>query len=204
MERFDKNAERPKDADERDPSGSSSEKAALQGDAQEQEQQHPLQEQTRESPSSSSSSFIVVNDNDDGGEGSSGQNQDQNQDQDDLPHPYLPVYALLPIQPPPQPDHPEHLHHTLNPNPEYLIQCNKTATGKWTTHKVVWAWDDNLGPNIKTTEELRLMGRGQATGNGSFVRNLKLGDVVTVWAKARFGGWANHVQDVRMDVYWAL
>lgn len=180
LERFDKNAERPKDTNERDPNPGPS------GEPQE-ETANDAQKEPGESASSSSSSFVVVGRND---------------AQEDLPQPYLPIYSLRPIQPRLHPDREDTLDHTLNPDPGWTIQCNKTATGKWTTHKVVWSWDDNANP--KTPEELSEVGRGPGTGDGSFVRNLKLGDVVTVWAKARFGGWANHVQDVKMDVYWAL
>lgn len=196
LERFDKNAKRPEDTNERDPN------PPAQGGQQEQRQEEEAEEKGQavddagqeessgESPHSSTSSFVVVN----GG---------QDQGPSDLPNPYLPVYTLRPVQPSLSTEQPDTLHHTLNPNPDWTIQCNKTATRAWTTHKVVWAWDDDMN-NPKTAEELRLMGRGQGTGTGVLVRDLKLGDMVTVWAKARFGGWANHVQNVRMDVYWAL
>ncbi|EPE08391.1 hypothetical protein F503_01174 [Ophiostoma piceae UAMH 11346] len=56
------------------------------------------------------------------------------------------------------------------------------------------------------TEEhpLDKIGRGSATGDGEFVRNLCIGDVVTVWAKARFPGWVNSVQSIQVDVFWAV
>ncbi|KAF6792649.1 hypothetical protein CMUS01_16143, partial [Colletotrichum musicola] len=47
-------------------------------------------------------------------------------------------------------------------------------------------------------------GRGRGTGTGRFVRSLKLGDVVTVWGKARFGGWTNNVEFVKVEIYWAI
>ncbi|KAM7201943.1 hypothetical protein V8F20_004651 [Naviculisporaceae sp. PSN 640] len=56
-------------------------------------------------------------------------------------------------------------------------------------------------PAVKALAEI---GRGKATGDGEFVRNLKLGDIVTVWAKARFAGWVNYVDRVKVDVYWAI
>lgn len=81
-------------------------------------------------------------------------------------------------------------------------------------HHVVWSYtDDIIYPNsddsdesidIRVVSQLEDCGRGKATGDGEFVRNLKLGDIVTVWAKARFPGWANHVESVKVDVYWAV
>jgi len=51
---------------------------------------------------------------------------------------------------------------------------------------------------------LEEQGRGRGTGNGEFVRDLRLGDVVTVWGMARFGAWVNNVEAVKIDVYWAV
>lgn len=114
-----------------------------------------------------------------------------------------PVHDLRPIYPTLRPNaDPPVLHFDLHGSPQYTIQYNKTATRTPTTHTVVWSWQDNIDP--PTAQQLKDMGRGEETGTGEFVRNLKLGDVVTVWAKSRFGGWANHVDAVKVDVYWAL
>lgn len=121
---------------------------------------------------------------------------------DNLPVPYLPAYSLRPVQPELEAQR-NAFHHPLHPRPDYTIQRNKTAQSKSTTHHVVWSWDDDTA-NPLTAEELHDIGRGQQTGDGSFVRGLKLGDVVTVWGKSRFGGWANHVESVKIDIYWAL
>lgn len=122
-------------------------------------------------------------------------------EQEVLPKPYLPLYALRPIYPSVEPDFPD-FHHELLPSPQFTIQRNKTATNEATTHKVVWSWTDDVKP--PTAQQLDEVGRGEETGDGAFVRDLKLGDVVTVWAKTRFGGWANHVDSVKLDIYWAL
>lgn len=120
-----------------------------------------------------------------------------------LPNPYLPVYSLRSIYPTLQDGQdPPVFHHGLLPSPRHTIQFNKTAIRNPTTHKIVWSWNDDVSP--PTAEELKTMGRGEETGAGSFVRDLKPGDAVSVWAKSRFGGWANHIDAVRVDVYWAL
>lgn len=117
------------------------------------------------------------------------------------PDPYFPVYGMRSLYPTLEPDQPA-FHHDLHPSHEWTIQKNKAATRQSTIHKVVWSWNDDINP--LTAEQLDALGRGPATGNGDFVRNLKLGDVVTVWAKTRFGGWVNNVEHVNMDIYWAL
>lgn len=118
-----------------------------------------------------------------------------------LPDPYFPVYGMRSVHPAVEADRPA-FHHVLHPSPERTIQRNRAATRQAKTHTVVWTWKDDANP--LTAEQLDDLGRGAATGNGDFVRNLKLGDVVSVWAKARFAGWANHVERVNMDIYWAL
>lgn len=119
----------------------------------------------------------------------------------EIPTPYFPVYAARSIHPALEPGQ-DAFHHDLHPSPQLTIQSNKAATRQLTTHKVVWSWKDDVNP--LSSEELSELGRGPETGDGDFVRNLTLGDVVTVWAKARFAGWANHIESVKVDIYWSL
>lgn len=119
----------------------------------------------------------------------------------DIPTPYFPVYAARAIQPTLEPGQ-EAFHHSLHPSPQLTIQANKAATRQLTTHTVVWSWKDNIDP--LSSERLSESGRGPETGNGDFVRELTLGDVVTVWAKARFAGWTNHIDSIKLEIYWAL
>ncbi|KAK3897791.1 hypothetical protein C8A05DRAFT_47704 [Staphylotrichum tortipilum] len=96
--------------------------------------------------------------------------------------------------------------HELQPRPDLNVQCNQTAEGNTREHRVVWSYNDDINPDRDTEAAARLAqeGRGTATGNGKFVRDLKLGDVVTLWAKARFPGWSNHVESVKIDVYYVV
>ncbi|KAM0326193.1 hypothetical protein ACHAQA_006790 [Verticillium albo-atrum] len=94
--------------------------------------------------------------------------------------------------------------HELHGNPQYQIQCNRTCTRGYSNYEVTWRWTDNIAPGSTAAEELTAQGRGSDTGNGEFVRNLQLGDVITVWGKSRFHGWANNVETVGVEVYWAI
>jgi hypothetical protein len=96
--------------------------------------------------------------------------------------------------------------HSLHPSDELKVQCNMTSERDPLEHRVVWSYTDNIDPrqDIDAGIKLEYEGRGKATGNGKFVRDLKLGDVVTLWAKARFPGWANIVESARIDVYYAI
>jgi hypothetical protein len=94
--------------------------------------------------------------------------------------------------------------HDLNPGMDCL-QRNRTGTRDTSEHVITWSrTDDIMDPDSVDAIELDKQGRGRETGNGEYVRNLKLGDVVTIWAKARYQGWVNTVEEVKIDVYWAV
>jgi hypothetical protein len=122
--------------------------------------------------------------------------------------PALPVCALRPLHPAFEPDQPadkgNKYTHPLLPEDRWTIQRNKTAEKKMQEYVVEWSSRDAILPDSEAAQGLQLAGRGRETGDGEFVRSLRLGDVVTVWAKARFGGWVNHIESVKVDVYWAL
>jgi hypothetical protein len=120
----------------------------------------------------------------------------------------FPICKLKPVQPyiDPSPDidsdgndHPR-LYHDLLPNEEYTIQRNFVADSSPKTHTVVWSCHDDEAPADWLEDE----GRGRETATGDFVRGLKAGDVVSVWAKARFPGWRNHIDMVQVEIYWAV
>ncbi|KAI0440027.1 hypothetical protein F4803DRAFT_529051 [Xylaria telfairii] len=94
--------------------------------------------------------------------------------------------------------------HGLLPTPDHMIQCNRVAEHAWQHHHVEWSWKDNIDPKSDEAYQLGKDGRGPATADGSFLRHLRLGDMVTVWEHARFPGWVNSVQKVEVRVYWAL
>jgi hypothetical protein len=94
--------------------------------------------------------------------------------------------------------------HELDPGMDCL-QRNRTATRDTTEQVITWSrTDDIMDPDSVDAIELDKQGRGRQTGNGEYVRNLKVGDVVTVWAKARYQGWVNTIEEVKIDVYWAV
>ncbi|KAK8851611.1 hypothetical protein PGQ11_014090 [Apiospora arundinis] len=94
--------------------------------------------------------------------------------------------------------------HDLAHSDDHTIQVNKVATAGMQQHHIVWRWNDDVDPNSSDAEDLENHGRGKATGNGEFVRSIKLGDIITVWGRARFPGWENRVEKVEVKVYWAV
>lgn len=120
--------------------------------------------------------------------------------------PEIPVAALRPLWPPVMEDEdgPPFYHHELLPSRDHKIQCNKTATRQVQDHRVEWRYLDDIDPESEAAKELDAVGRGKGTGSGEFVRNLRFGDVVTVWGRARFGGWENRVQKAEVKAYWAV
>lgn len=84
------------------------------------------------------------------------------------------------------------------------LQSNKVANRESIDYTVTWSCDDDIHSEGPEGDCLEQIGRGKASGNGEFVRKLEVGDVVTVWGKARFPGWRNHIEELKMDVYWAV
>ncbi|KAK4227513.1 hypothetical protein QBC38DRAFT_477637 [Podospora fimiseda] len=95
---------------------------------------------------------------------------------------------------------------TLNGHDERKIQANITADNEYTTHVVAWDYRDDTDPRTDRDgiAKLQYWGRGIATESGNFVRNLRIGDMVTVWAKARFPAWSNNIASVKVEVFWAI
>ncbi|KAI0487430.1 hypothetical protein F4859DRAFT_464920 [Xylaria cf. heliscus] len=94
--------------------------------------------------------------------------------------------------------------HSLHPVPDHMIQSNRVAEHDWQQYHIEWSWTDRVDPKSNAAKELAANGRGSATGDGSFIRSLKVGDMVTVWGHARFPGWTNSIQKVQVRTYWAL
>jgi hypothetical protein len=112
--------------------------------------------------------------------------------------------TILPRTVPQYPHDDEHIfEHPINPT-RACLQRNLTAERNTKEHIITWSRDDNILPDSLDGNELEKQGRGRDTASGEFVRNMKVGDVVTVWAKARFPGWANVIEQVKVDVYWAV
>ncbi|OBT90712.1 hypothetical protein VE02_00595 [Pseudogymnoascus sp. 03VT05] len=95
------------------------------------------------------------------------------------------------------------LEHPFLPH-DRTLQKNLVAIKEAEDYTIVWRWDDDIDAKSDDAEELQKAGRGKATGNGEFVRSLEVGDVVTVWARARFPGWSMTVKDVEIDMFWAV
>lgn len=123
-------------------------------------------------------------------------------------------YDQLHSSPPNPPDQPEvpdddnngnkfEFYHALNPS-QKALQKNVTAKRDVTEHIVTWSCQDNINPESVEAKKLEAVGRGRETGTGDIVRNLKIGDVITVWAKARYAQWVHHVEEVKIEVYWAV
>lgn len=97
------------------------------------------------------------------------------------------------------PDHP-HLLPTAN-----KLQSNPTAVRKTQKFNITWHYKDHIAAGSVEAEEVqRSEGRGGATLDGRRVREMKLGDTISVWGRARFGGWSNDVQRLSVRVFWAV
>ncbi|KAM3530864.1 hypothetical protein NHJ13051_001092 [Beauveria bassiana] len=84
-------------------------------------------------------------------------------------------------------------------SPKWTVCRNKRAHRDWQDHTITWACYDDVQADSDGSKALEENGRGRETGDGEFVRNLQLGDVVTLWAKARFPGWVNNILAASID-----
>ncbi|KAG4432729.1 hypothetical protein IFR05_011785 [Cadophora sp. M221] len=107
------------------------------------------------------------------------------------------------LEPKVHPHFPLRFEHPLLPTLDCL-QKNRTATKEAEEYKIIWTCNDYVDPDSLEGKALDEQGRGRNTASGQFVRDMKVGDIVTVWAKARFPGWVNTIETVRIDVYWAV
>lgn len=114
-----------------------------------------------------------------------------------------PLYVLRTLIPTPKENDTELFDHPFLAPDTHIIR-NRTATKAAQEHVVTWSCTDNVTAHSPAALELTNAGRGDASGNGEFVRNLQVGDIVTVWSRARFGGWQNWVERCKIDVYWAV
>lgn len=72
-------------------------------------------------------------------------------------------------------------------------------------HIITWHYLDSIPADSLDADEIeRAQGRGRATLDGSQVCTLQLGDAISVWGRARYGGWSNHVDQASVRVFWAV
>lgn len=97
------------------------------------------------------------------------------------------------------PDHP-HLLPTVD-----KLQSNPTAERDTQKYNITWHYKDSIAAGSVEAEEIqRSEGRGGSTLDGRRVREMRLGDTISVWGRARFGGWENYVKRLNVRVFWAV
>ncbi|KAJ9242569.1 hypothetical protein DTO280E4_3776 [Paecilomyces variotii] len=85
------------------------------------------------------------------------------------------------------------------------LQSNVVARDEVEHHHIVWHHEDSTHADSPEAWDTELFqGRGRGTLDGSAVREMKIGDSVSVWARARFPGWSNHVERLSVRVYWSV
>ncbi|EEQ85224.1 uncharacterized protein BDCG_08493 [Blastomyces dermatitidis ER-3] len=81
------------------------------------------------------------------------------------------------------------------------VQKNKVAVGETETHEIVWMLDGDGG---KEHEQAKSENEDTGSGSGNrFVRTLQPGDVICLWARAIYPGWANVVEKAKIEVTYS-
>lgn len=81
------------------------------------------------------------------------------------------------------------------------------TNGALQQHRIVWHYLDNLNVQSDTKSEVsksQNSGSETATAAAKFVRDLKVGDTIALWAKAKQREWLNLGQYVSIVVTWAV
>ncbi|KAG1754645.1 hypothetical protein EDB19DRAFT_1844684 [Suillus lakei] len=89
------------------------------------------------------------------------------------------------------------------PSPSTL-QKNIVAERQTTHHIVTWTDLDNIKEGSPEAIEAENRGQGWKSYDGSFVRDLQVGDCITLWMRARFPGWSNDAVKAKITVFWAV
>jgi hypothetical protein len=89
------------------------------------------------------------------------------------------------------------------PSPSTL-QKNIVAEGQTTHHIVTWTDLDDVKEGSPEAIAAENRGQGWKSYDGSFVRDLQVGDCITLWMRARFPGWRNNAMKAKITVFWAV
>lgn len=85
------------------------------------------------------------------------------------------------------------------------LQRNRARTQPGKRHNIVWHYLDNIAPDSPEASDMEHdTGRGRDTLGGKQVREMEVGDSIMVWARARFSGWVNYVDELSIRVFWAV
>lgn len=88
---------------------------------------------------------------------------------------------------------------------ENKLGSNKVAHREPQTRCITWHYLDEIDPESEQAKNVEASeGRGRATLDGRVVRGMEVGDQISVWARARFPGWANYVDHLGVRVFWAV
>ncbi|KAL5337817.1 hypothetical protein BJX70DRAFT_368469 [Aspergillus crustosus] len=85
------------------------------------------------------------------------------------------------------------------------LQRNRARIQRAKRHTITWHYLDNTPSDSPEAEDAeRYEGRGRETLGGKQLREMELGDSMLVWARARFPGWVNYVDELSIRVFWAI
>jgi hypothetical protein len=73
-----------------------------------------------------------------------------------------------------------------------------------THHIVTWTDLDDVEEGSPEAFAAEKRGQGWKSYDGSFVRDLQVGDCITLWMRARFPGWTNDAVKAKITVFWAV
>ncbi|KAL4902532.1 hypothetical protein BDW74DRAFT_60307 [Aspergillus multicolor] len=85
------------------------------------------------------------------------------------------------------------------------LQRNRARMSRAKRHIISWHYLDDIASDSPEAGDIEHdTGRGRDTLDGKQVREMEIGDSIVIWARARFPGWVNYVNEVSVRVFWAI
>ncbi|KAG2158225.1 uncharacterized protein EDB93DRAFT_1246076 [Suillus bovinus] len=88
--------------------------------------------------------------------------------------------------------------------PPSTLQKNIVAERQTTHHVITWTDLDDVKEGSPEAIAAGNRGQGWKSYDGSFIRDLQVGDCITLWMRARFPGWKNEAMKAKITVFWAV
>jgi hypothetical protein len=97
----------------------------------------------------------------------------------------------------------------LDPPTNKSTHLSRNCRADITPQRHNTTWDFLEEDELSVSALLQIYkGKGKGTagvdGPGQIIRDLKAGDTISVWARARYPGWVNYVNKVTITVSWAI
>jgi len=88
---------------------------------------------------------------------------------------------------------------------ENKLQENPATVRFWKDYNITWHYLDDIQPDSAEGRRIEAEEwRGRATLDGRVVREMRVGDSLALWARARQPNSINYVKKASVKIFWAI